>query len=55
MPWRRARPLRGSTNPAWPGGTAMAIPVGTSARPPPAGDGDVLAGMQVEPGVARWA
>src|SRR5918994_4115176 len=34
MPWLSARPERGSTNPAQPDGTAMAMPVGTSARPP---------------------
>src|SRR5207248_9716451 len=34
-PWRRARPLRGWTNPAYPSGMARATPVGTSARPPP--------------------
>ena len=31
----------------------MAMPVGTSARPPPARDGGVDAGVEVEPGVAR--
>ena len=30
-PWRRASPLRGSTNPACPGGIAMAMPVGHEA------------------------
>src|SRR5438128_354489 len=33
-PWFRARPERGSTKPAHPDGTAIAMPVGTSARPP---------------------
>src|SRR4029450_3384744 len=35
-PWLSASPERGSTNPAHPDGTAMAMPVGTSARPPAA-------------------
>src|SRR3954469_25491755 len=35
-PWRRAKPLRGCTNPAYPSGMASAMPVGTRARPPPA-------------------
>src|ERR1700704_6280637 len=33
-PWLSARPERGSTNAAYPDGTAIAIPVATSARPP---------------------
>src|SRR5262245_20165337 len=33
-PWLSARPERGRTKPAHPDGTAMAIPVGTRARPP---------------------
>ena len=33
-PWRSASPERGKTSPAYPGGIATAIPVGTSARPP---------------------
>ena len=34
MPWRAARPERGSTRPAWPSGIATAIPVPTLARSP---------------------
>ena len=32
MPWRAARPERGVTSPATPGGSATATPVGTVAR-----------------------
>src|SRR5688572_4708769 len=34
MPWRTARPLRGHTRPAWPGGISMRNPVATAARSP---------------------
>ena len=35
-PWFSASPERGRTNPACPSGIAIAMPVGTSARPPAA-------------------
>ena len=50
-PWFSASPDRGSTNPACPGGIAIAMPVGTSARPPAASIVVATRGAQVVAGV----
>ena len=52
IPCLSASPERGISSPHQPTGIAIEIPVGISTRPPPAAIVAVLAGEQVEPGVA---
>ena len=52
-PCRAARPERGITKPAWPGGIATAIPVPTTRAPAQL---DALAGREIDPVAAyAWA
>ena len=51
IPWRRARPERGSTRPAWPGGDRDRDP-GRDARPLAGPEARRLDRVQVEAGVA---
>src|SRR5437868_12085727 len=54
-PCLRASPLRGCTNPAHPAGRAMATPVGTRARPPPAWSTTPSRANRSAPASPAWA
>ena len=51
-PWCSARPLRGSTKPAWPSGIATAIPQPIDGTPATRRELGALVRHEVAPGVA---